>query len=76
MALTIKPSEALSEFIKSLPEDTECPLNLKELRKSKENVMITNADLRWIGNYIRKVISLNPLLSIHFLINPHLVVLS
>ena len=59
MALTIKPSEALNEFIKLLPEDIDCPPKLKELRKSEESVMITNADLRWVGNYIRKVSCVN-----------------
>lgn len=55
MALTINPSEALVEFIKSLPEKDDYPPNLKELRNSGGNVSLTNSDLRWIGNYIRKV---------------------
>lgn len=54
MALTIKPSKALSEFIKALPEKADYPPNVKELR-SGENIMLTNLDLRWIGNYIRKM---------------------
>jgi hypothetical protein len=55
MALTINPSEALVEFIKSLPEKDDYPPNLKELRNSEGKVSLTNLDLRWIGNYIRKV---------------------
>lgn len=57
MALTIKPSKALNEFIKALPEKADYPPNIKELWRSGENVMLTNLDLRWIGNYIRKVYS-------------------
>lgn len=55
MALTIKPSKALNEFIKALPEKADYPPNVKELWRSGENVMLTNLDLRWIGNYIRKM---------------------
>jgi hypothetical protein len=57
MALTINPSKALSEFIKSLPEKDDYPPNLKELRNSEEKVLLTNLDMRWIGNYIRKVLT-------------------
>ena len=55
MALTINPSEALIGFIKSLPEKDDYPPNLKELRASEGKVSLTNLDLRWIGNCIRKV---------------------
>lgn len=54
MALTIKPSKVLSNFIQTLPEKADYPPNVEDLR-SGENVMLTNLDLRWIGNYIRKV---------------------
>jgi hypothetical protein len=57
MALTINPSKALSEFIKSLPEKDDYPTNLKDLRNSGEKVLLTNLDMRWIGNYIRKVLT-------------------
>ncbi|XP_046456511.1 uncharacterized protein LOC124203741 [Daphnia pulex] len=66
MALTINPSKALSEFIKSLPEKDDYPPNLKELRNSEEKVLLTNLDMRWIGNYIRKMES--PKVYLHELI--------
>lgn len=55
MALRIKPSRGLIDFLSTLPEKTDFPPNVEELRKCEENVTITNSDLRWIGNYIRKV---------------------
>ena len=55
MALKIKPSAELTEFVKSIPENAEIPLNLTQLQLDEENVLHSNADLRWLGNYIQKV---------------------
>lgn len=55
MALKIKPSAELTEFVKSIPENAEIPLNLTQLQLDEENVLLSNADLRWLGNYIQKV---------------------
>ncbi len=55
MALLIKPSEKLKAFIRALPESVELPLNLQNIHHPSDSETITNADLRWIGNYIRKV---------------------
>lgn len=58
MALLIKPSEKLQAYIRALPESVELPPNLQNIRQPSDSDTITNADLRWIGNYIRKVISI------------------
>lgn len=54
MALMVKPSRKLVAFIRTLAENIDCPNNVKGLRDSEEDTLLTNLDLRWIGNYIRK----------------------
>ena len=55
MALKIKPSVELLEFIKSIPETADVPFNLSQPQLAIENVLLTNADVRWLGNYTQKV---------------------
>lgn len=55
MALQIQPSEKLVAFIKTLASDVDCPTNVKFIRDSVENTFLTNQDLRWIGNHVKKV---------------------
>lgn len=55
MALQIKPSQKLIDFLNTLPKEVEIPPNIVEVRKSEEGATINNSDLRWISNYIRKV---------------------
>lgn len=55
MALKIKPSVELLEFIKSIPETADVPLNLSQPQLAIENVLLTNADVRWLGNYTQKM---------------------
>ena len=57
MALKIKPSAELTDFVKSIPEDADIPLNLTQLQSAEETVLLNNSDLRWLGNYIQKVCS-------------------
>lgn len=57
MGLQIKPSEQLCTFIKSLPEDADLTLNLQKLKSSDKNaITVSNADVRWISNYLRQVV--------------------
>ena len=56
MALKIKPSSDLINFIKSIPDTAGLPLNLTNSQLiSTENVLLSNADVRWLGNYMQKV---------------------
>ena len=56
MALKIKAGPELVSFIKSIPDDVnDIPENVAELKTSASDNLITNADLRWIGNYMKQV---------------------
>ena len=57
MALKIKPSVDLTDFVKSIPESADIPLNLTQLQSAEETVLLNNSDLRWLGKYIQKVCS-------------------
>jgi len=55
MALKIKAGPELVSFIKSIPDDVnDIPENVEELKTSASDNLITNADLRWIGNYMKQ----------------------
>jgi len=54
MNLKIKPGPELTSFVKSIPDNlSDIPENINQL-KSSTTLMITNSDVKWIGNYIKK----------------------
>lgn len=48
----------LCDFIKEIPSDVDCPVNLQNLRTSPEKVQLGSADIRWLGDYLKTVIEL------------------
>ena len=59
MALSVKPSKALLDFVKSIPDSSDIPPILQKIRESNEVEPITCGDLRWIRNHIHKVVVSN-----------------
>ena len=66
VGLLIKPSSVLQAFVKSIPDSVDIPASLNKLKNSDSNAMVSNADVRWIGNYIRKVLFISPMFANQF----------
>jgi len=57
MTLKIKTGPELRSFIKSIPDNVgNIPENIHQLITSSTDVLITNSDLKWIGNYMKQVL--------------------
>lgn len=55
MMLKIKTGPELRSFIKSIPDNVgNIPENIHQLITSSTDVLITNSDLKWIGNYMKQ----------------------
>lgn len=60
VGVLIKPSRRLLDFLATIPEDCGAPKSLYEAASaSSESVTVSNADLKWIAGYIRKVTDFN-----------------